>query len=468
MVAAADDFSVRPGDVLGDKYRVCRLIGRGGMGIVVEANHVTLKERFAIKILHARYLDNEEAVARFQHEALSAVRIRGEHSVRLIDVGKTDSGAPFIVMEYLEGRDLAAILRQGLVPIEDACLFILQACEGMAEVHANGIIHRDLKPGNLFLAQRPDGSPLVKVLDFGIAKSAVPMDEEERALTMTLVSMGTPSYMSPEQVRSSRSVDARADIWSLGTILYELLAGQPAFGGNSTAHITAQVLEAQPPLLMDLRPAISPELDRVVRKCLAKPPDGRYVDVAELAHALTPFAGPLGIGQAKRAERIVRGKESLVNSYPTLIVTGDDAPTDFGRHLRDRRSRNRLMKFGLVGMSVVTLLILSMVVSTWRERTAVAGMPVAIKGVRAAVAFRVGVTHAQVRMRDPSADASSPPAGSGDDSGDDDAAPAASDKPQTPPSRAWRPPAGARRAPPPTSKVPAAPITDDDVMSTRK
>lgn len=462
MVAAPDEFPVRPGDVLGDKYRVSRLIGHGGMGVVVEAHHIELGERVAIKVLHERYLDNDEAVARFQHEAKAAVRIRGEHSARLIDVGTAHSGAPFIVMEYLEGCDLSTVLRQGQVPVRDACLYILHACEGMAEVHANGIIHRDLKPGNLFLTRRPDGSPLVKVLDFGIAKSAVPIDEAERALTMTLVSMGTPSYMSPEQVRSSRSVDHRADIWSLGTILYELLAGQPAFGGNSTAHITAQVLEAQPPLLMDLRSAVSPELDRVVRKCLAKPPDGRYVDVAEFAEALEPFAGPPGAGQAERAKRIVRGQDSLVQSYPKIVALGDEAPTDFGRHIRDNLRRNRLMKLGLVGMSIVTIVIMSLVVSAWRERTAVAGMPVAVKGVRAAVAFRAGLARAEARISASEATSELPANAEGDARGDDG-------EDDEPTSAAPPPPV---RAPGPLPKAPLppppAPIDDDDIMGTRK
>src|SRR5262249_9019325 len=161
------------------------------------------------------YLANEEALRRFHQEARAAAKIRGEHSVRLMDKGTTASGAPFIVMELLEGSDLTQILRHGSLPAAQAVLYIPQASAGVAEVHLHGIVHRDLKPGNLFVTHRPDGTALVKVLDFGIAKSDAPQDEVERWITMDLVALGTPLYMSPEQLRSSKDVDARADVWSL-------------------------------------------------------------------------------------------------------------------------------------------------------------------------------------------------------------------------------------------------------------
>jgi len=276
MSSEGAEASVQPGQVLAGKYQVTRLLGRGGMGVVVEARRIGLGSRVAIKVLHAHYCDHPEAVARFSLEARASERIRGEHSARVLDVGTSEQGLPFIVMELLEGSDLSSVIRMGRVSLQEAVLYILQACEGMAEVHANGIIHRDLKPGNLFLTRRTDGTPLVKVLDFGVAKSAFPMDDAtEQNLTMTLVALGTPLYMSPEQVRSSRTVDARTDIWSLGAILYELIGGRPAFGGNTVANITAQVLEADPAPLLTLCPDVPPDLDRVVRKALSKRPEQR-------------------------------------------------------------------------------------------------------------------------------------------------------------------------------------------------
>ncbi|MFS8070293.1 MAG: serine/threonine-protein kinase [Byssovorax sp.] len=314
-----------PGDVLAGKYFVTRVIGRGGMGVVVEAKLAELHERVAIKVLHRRYLDNAEARARFQHEARAAVRIRGEHSARLLDVGTTAAGVPFIVMELLEGADLSQILRAGLLPVQESVLYILQACEGMAEVHAHGIVHRDLKPGNLFVTRRPDGTPLVKVLDFGIAKSTMALNDGERAVTMTLVALGTPLYMAPEQIRSSRNVDARADVWSLGAILYELLAGRAAFGGNSVANITAQVLETQPPSVAAVRPEVSPELDRALGRALAKKPEQRFVDVAAFAKAIAPFAGDGGQAYAERAARILRG-EGRGRGATRFTATGTALP----------------------------------------------------------------------------------------------------------------------------------------------
>jgi len=308
MASVFGDEEVEPGDILAGKYLVHRVIGRGGMGIVVEASHVDLGDRVAIKILRRRYCDNEEALARFNREARAATQIRGEHSVRLIDVGATRRGAPFIVMELLEGCDLSQLLREGPASVSEAVLFILQACEGMAEVHAHGIIHRDLKPGNLFITRRLDGSPLVKVLDFGIAKSVGNISEVESKITMTFVALGTPLYMAPEQIRCAKSVDVRADIWSLGGILYELLAGRPVFGGNSVTNIAAQVLEANPTPLHEVRTEVPVELSRIISRALEKRAEDRYPDVGAFASALAPFAGSAGAHHAARAARLLRGE----------------------------------------------------------------------------------------------------------------------------------------------------------------
>ena len=188
------------GDLLADKYRVERLIGVGGMGAVLAAKHIDLDERVAIKMLLPHIPTHGEPVARFLREAQAAAKIRSDHVVRIYDVGRLDSGAPFIVMEYLEGSDLAQTTdARGPLPIEDAVGYVLQACEAIASAHALGIVHRDLKPANLFLTTMPDGSARVKVLDFGISKVSRGDVSSSMGLTSTTSIMGTPAFMPPEQ-----------------------------------------------------------------------------------------------------------------------------------------------------------------------------------------------------------------------------------------------------------------------------
>ena len=389
---AEGDAGVASGDVLAGKYRVLRLLGRGGMGVVVEAEHAGQREHVAIKVMHDRYTSNAEAMARFHLEARAAVKIRGEHSARMLDAGTTPRGGPFLVMELLRGQDLASLLKHGPIPIEDAVLYVLQACDGMAEVHANGIIHRDLKPGNLFLTRRPDGSPLVKVLDFGIAKSASPADQVEAAMTMTMVSLGTPLYMSPEQVRCSKAVDPRTDVWSLGAILYELLAGIPAFHGNSVANISAQVLESTPPDLPLLRSEISHQLNGVVQKALSKRPDQRYPDVAALAQALAPFAGARGTVHAERAANTLR------QAYASGTVASPSVPPPGGtlhveaattlRIVRGGAGKDQLLKVMVALLAVAVVIIGAATLFAYRESASRASGPPAMKGIAAAAAVR--------------------------------------------------------------------------------
>ncbi|MBM4363359.1 MAG: serine/threonine protein kinase, partial [Deltaproteobacteria bacterium] len=241
----------QPGEVLAGKYRVERVLGQGGMGVVVQAMHLQLEERVAVKFLLPEYAVHAEASTRFLREARAAVKIKSEHVARVIDVGTLESGAPYMVMEYLAGRDLADVLEQrGPLPVEEVVEYVLQACEALAEAHALGIVHRDLKPANLFLTKRADGSAQVKVLDFGISKAGVSSDSgADQSLTKTSAMMGSPLYMSPEQMRSARSVDARSDLWSLGAILFELMAGRPPFSGESLPELLARVLTDPAPAL---------------------------------------------------------------------------------------------------------------------------------------------------------------------------------------------------------------------------
>jgi len=304
-----DVAGVREGEILAGKYRVEKVLGVGGMGVVVAAYHIDLDERVAIKFLLPEVLDHGEAVARFAREARSAVKIKSEHVAKVTDVGKLENGAPYMVMEFLEGSDLSQWLSQrGALPIEQATEFLLQACEAIAEAHALGIVHRDLKPGNLFVIRRADGLLSVKVLDFGISKSASgPGSGSAGAMTRTSALMGSPLYMSPEQMQSSRDVDARTDIWALGVILYELLAGTQPFIADTMPELVLRVVTGPPAAgLRNRRPDVPEGLERVILRCLEKDRARRFESVGELAAALLPYAPRRSKASVERISGVLR------------------------------------------------------------------------------------------------------------------------------------------------------------------
>jgi serine/threonine-protein kinase len=279
------------GELLAGKYRVERVIGEGGMGLVLAARHEALDTNVAIKLLRANALEHTDVVARFMREARAAVSLRSEHVARVFDIGALEDGRPFMVMERLEGSDLGAIIdRSPPLPIPDAVDYVMQACEAVAEAHAAGIIHRDLKPKNLFLTRAVHGRPLVKVLDFGISKIEPRGDSDEMQLTRTTEVIGSPSYMSPEQLRSSRNVDARTDVWALGVILYELLTKRvPFYAETVTALVLVVVTEKEPPV-RSLRRDCPEGLEAIVARCLRKQPEERFQSVFELVQALEPYS----------------------------------------------------------------------------------------------------------------------------------------------------------------------------------
>lgn len=304
--------AAKVGDILAGKYRVERVLGQGGMGVVVAARHLHLGERVAIKFLHSQGMQSREIVGRFVREARAAVRIRSEYVARIFDVGTLENGAPFIVMEYLDGSDLSAVLKKsGPLPVEVAVEYVLQACEAIAEAHSLGIIHRDLKPANLFLSKRADGSPSVKVIDFGISKVAAREGDAaaDIEMTQTAMMMGSPLYMAPEQMRSARGVDARADIWSLGGILHALLTGSPPFRAESVMLVYELILEGAPALRLQ-RPDAPAGLEEVVRRTLQRDPNDRYPNVAEFAAALAPFAPVHARISADRIARMLHSTET--------------------------------------------------------------------------------------------------------------------------------------------------------------
>src|SRR5262245_3484745 len=299
-------------EIIAGKYRVERIIGRGGMGIVVAAWHLELDQRVALKFLMPELVERGESAERFRREARAAARIKSEHVVRVLDVGNWDGNAPYMVMEFLDGRDLSAELRErGRLTARECVDYLLQAIEAVAGAHALGIVHRDLKPENLFLSRRADGSRSVKVLDFGISKTIVLGSSDEQSLTRTSNIMGSPFYMSPEQMRTPRNVDARSDIWALGAILYDLLAGRPPYVAETIPQLCTMLLETDPVSLRELRPDVSEELDRVVMRCLAKKTDERWGSVSELAVALSPHASRSSRVHVDRARRVLSSSGTL-------------------------------------------------------------------------------------------------------------------------------------------------------------
>ncbi|WP_437274391.1 protein kinase [Sorangium sp. So ce375] len=326
----------RPGDLLAGKYRVEKVLGEGGMGVVLAARHLRLDELVAIKLMRLKMAQDAGLVERFLREARAASKIKSEHVVRISDADTLESGAPYIVMEHLSGQDLASKLRdEGKLGIAETVGFVLEACDVLAEAHALGIIHRDLKPANLFLAATRDGGTRLKVLDFGISKLVSAGDTQDMTRTATM--LGSPLYMSPEQMLSTRNVDARTDIWSLGIVLYQLLAGEAPFRAETIPQVCALVLQTDPRPLREFRPDVPAGLEAVVDRCLQKDRERRFPAVADLASALAPF-GPYG--SRLLADRISR-----------LPRIGPDARTSLGSGADHRAPDPALPSSGTVALT---------------------------------------------------------------------------------------------------------------------
>jgi serine/threonine-protein kinase len=297
----------KQGDSLLGKYILEKPLGQGGMGIVYAAWHELLGQRVAVKFLLPEIASHGDSVARFLNEARAASRIESDHVARVLDVGLVDGALPYMVLEFLDGDDLAIVLgKRGPLPFAEVADFLLEAIDALAYAHSLGIVHRDLKPSNLFLVQRKDGSARVKVLDFGISKmmGAQALGGD---LTKTKAMLGSPLYMSPEQLRDSKSVDHRCDIWALGVIAYELLTSHPPFMADNAVALFAAIQESEPMSLRARRPdgTIPPELERAVLRCLRRNPNERFPSVTELGAALAPFATGAGMRAFENAKRIL-------------------------------------------------------------------------------------------------------------------------------------------------------------------
>jgi eukaryotic-like serine/threonine-protein kinase len=333
-----DKAPVQEGEILAGKYKIERMLAKGGMGVVVAAMHEALDQRVALKFLLPEGAADSDAVGRFLREARAAVRLRSEHVAKVLDVGTLDTGSPYIVMEYLEGRDLQAVLSErGKLPAPTAVSYVLQACEAIAEAHAHGIVHRDLKPGNLFLTRRNDGTPCIKVLDFGISK--LPSGQMQAAMTNTRTVMGTPYYISPEQLRSSRNADCRSDIWALGMVLYELLTGTVAFPRDTLPELCTAIICDGVPDFSTHGVEVAPALVRVVLRCLEKSPEARFQTLAELASALAAFVVDGG-ASAERISRILDASarpSGSIQPPPTVPVEEPPASIPSGLGAETRR-----------------------------------------------------------------------------------------------------------------------------------
>jgi serine/threonine-protein kinase len=312
------------GQLIAGKYRPVRVIGEGGMGTVLAARHEILDIPVAIKVLSAEFTKQANTTARFLREARAVARLKSEHVARVMDVGTTEEGQPFIVMELLEGENLEERLRRGPLPTAVAVDFLLQALEALAHAHALGIVHRDLKPANLFVASLPGGRKIVKLLDFGIAKltdskTGPDVTRPGGVTTGEHAALGSPSYMAPEQVHGL-DVDRRADIWALGAILYELLTAKTAFAGSAVGEIFAAILHTSPPPLREVVPDAPADLEAVIVRCLERTRESRYPDVAELARAVGPFGSGAWAGHISRIERIVTSAAKLFDADATMTT----------------------------------------------------------------------------------------------------------------------------------------------------
>jgi eukaryotic-like serine/threonine-protein kinase len=348
------------GSLIAGKLRIERVIGRGGMGTVVIATHLKLDQRVAVKVLHTDLCSDPDVLERFIREARASARLRSEHVCRVTDVGQLETGEPYIEMELLEGSDLSNVIASEALPVEAAVEYVLQACVGVAEAHAAGIIHRDLKPANLFLTRRLDGSPLVKVLDFGIATTPSATDFK---ITRTTTVMGSPGYMSPEHLRSARDVDTRSDIWALGCILYEAVSGRLPFSAATITELAVKVVIDPPDPLV----GVDPRFAAIVMRCLEKPPDRRYQSVAELAADLAPLGGTTARATATLIARLAGGPPSAaaasqpgaVEMFATTLHTVVGQTTTPAPRQRGIALIAAVTVLTLVGLAIAAMVVLN-------------------------------------------------------------------------------------------------------------
>ena len=324
----------RVGTVLDGKLRIERNLASGAAGDVYEAHHLGLGTQVAVKVLRPGGGETADIRRRrFLREARVAARLHSPHVVRVFDIVAPEGGQAYIVMELLRGETLAErVARDGALPVTEAVELLRQAAHALGEMHAAGIIHRDVKPSNLFLAKEADGTQRVKLLDFGVAALRQPLPSDESSITFTEAFLGTPRYMAPEQVRSSRTVDARADVWALSVTLHELLSGKPPFDGQTVIVVLNQIERGPPPDLAQLRPGLPAGLVALVRRGMSRDPDHRPADAKAFGEALVPYGNRPAHAQVGRwRSRVAIVSASVVAAIIVVLVgfrrSGDARPS---------------------------------------------------------------------------------------------------------------------------------------------
>lgn len=382
-----------PGSLFAGKYRVEKILGQGGMGMVLAARHLGLDEPVAIKVLLPAMMQVSGMVERFTREARASAKIKNDHVVRVTDVDALPSGVPYMVMERLDGSDLSDLCKSlGPLPIADAVRYLLETCSAIGEAHTMGIVHRDLKPANLFLARRRDGTTAIKVLDFGISKAMHSLGEQTVTVAGTV--LGSPSYMSPEQIAAARDLDGRTDIWSLGVILYQFVTGNVPFPAEGLTHLCALVLQTAPRRPSELRPDLPLGLEAVILRCLEKERSHRYSTAGELAAALLPFAGSIPIQLPMQLDSslsiqattpFLRGSlPSLSDSAPRVPLPSMSETAQGASAVTLQRTRERSSAWivGLVG-AIGLLGVGGVGVFWWRDRPQAIAAPSASPGTTA-------------------------------------------------------------------------------------
>lgn len=358
------------GTVIANKFRIDRVIGRGAMGVVVEATDMLLGRKVAVKLILPQHAGDPHLRGRFVREAHAMTRLKSEHVARVLEVGELDDGMLYLAMELLEGQSLEQLIQGGPLPVADAVDLLLEALDAVSEAHELGLVHRDLKPSNMFLAARKGKPPILKVLDFGIVKDK----SNESRLTATGTLPGTPAYMAPEQVALEESlINERADVWAIGVTLYELLTGDVPFTGSMSEMLTKIRCEA-PPRLRGRRPDVAPELEQLIMRCLSKHPSDRFANAGELAHALSELR-QFGLVRSERgnARREVVTEMSIArkNVAPAGRIVRETAATDVDPRMPEKagaappppsKSAGRLLAVTILVVTVcaVVALVLAM------------------------------------------------------------------------------------------------------------